>query len=141
VLFMLSSTTSYTVSYFLPLMYGAVPSCLLLTSTNTGHSLRNSLGFSDVASQCLSALTYVFAAFIKAFQVGSAVNTASALPLIMINSLFGVCSLALLSFHHSSARCDFGVFLLSLIPMLLFPLSSRTEPRISVNSGQGRCLY
>jgi MFS family permease len=79
--------------------------------SNTLHSLRNGLGFSLAASQCLIAPPYAVAAIVMFLQAIVGDRWHRRAPIIIVNSLIGIVGLALLGFLKNSKIRYFGVFL------------------------------
>lgn len=92
-LFMLTTTVTYAIAYFLPII------------------LKDGMGFNTAASQCLIAPPYVFAAIVMfAFAYyGDKYHIRS--PFIIANGVMGLVGLALLGFVENVGARYFGVFL------------------------------
>ncbi|GAB7362526.1 hypothetical protein MBLNU230_g2845t1 [Neophaeotheca triangularis] len=92
-LFMLTTTTTYAIAYFLPII------------------LKDGMGFSTAMAQCLIAPPYVFAAIVMfaCAWVGDKYHVRG--PIVIFNALLGVVGLALLGFCENNAARYIGVFL------------------------------
>lgn len=95
-LFGLTTTVTYAIAYFLPII------------------LKDGMGFSVAASQCLIAPPYVAAAicmFTTAY-IGDKYHIRG--PLIIFNALLGIIGLPLLGFAEGNGVRYFGVFLATI---------------------------
>ena len=92
-LFGLTTTVTYAIAYFLPII------------------LRDGMGFSIAASQCLVAPPYVLAAIwmYTCAWLGDKYHLRG--PFIMANGVMGLIGLPLLGFAHNVGARYFGVFL------------------------------
>ena len=90
---MLSTTTSYAIAFFLPII------------------LRNGLGFSIAKSQCLVAPPYVLAALVMISQAYFSDRLRLRAPFIIGNAILGLIGLPLLGYSRNNAVRYFGVFL------------------------------
>ncbi|KAJ7200559.1 phthalate transporter [Mycena pura] len=92
-LYMLTTTVSYSIAYFLPII------------------LLDGMGFTIAAAQCLTAPPYVAAAVVMYIQAYYADRMRLRGPTIVGNALMGILGLALLGYARSSGARYFGVFL------------------------------
>lgn len=92
-LFGLSTTTSYAIAYFLPII------------------LRGGLGFSIAKAQCLVAPPYVAAAIIMYAEAVMADRLHLRGPFVVINAIFGLIGLPLLGYAKNDSVRYFGAFL------------------------------
>lgn len=95
-LFMLTTTNSYAIAYFLPII------------------LRDGMGFSLAAAQCLVAPPYVAAAIVMFTQAYFADKFHLRGPTVVFNALLGLIGLPLLGFTHNNGVRYFGVFLATI---------------------------
>lgn len=94
--FMLTTTNSYAIAYFLPII------------------LRNGMGFSLAASQCLVAPPYVAAAIVMFAQAWYADKHHIRGPIVVINALLAIIGLPLLGYTTNNGLRYFGVFLATI---------------------------
>lgn len=92
-LFMLTTTNTYAIAYFLPII------------------LRDGMGFSLAKAQCLVAPPYVFAAIVMFTQAYFADKWHTRGPIVVMNAVFGLIGLPLLGYAENNAVRYFGVFL------------------------------
>jgi MFS family permease len=95
-LFMLTTTNSYAIAYFLPII------------------LRLGMGFSIAKAQCLVAPPYVAAGIVMYTQAHYADKYRIRGPIIIFNSILGLIGLPLLGFTHNNGVRYFGVFLATI---------------------------
>lgn len=95
-LFMLTTTNSYAIAYFLPII------------------LRSGMGFNLAASQCLVAPPYVAAAIVMFTQAYYADKLHMRGPVIVFNAIIGLIGLPLLGFVKNNGVRYFGVFLATI---------------------------
>lgn len=92
-LFGLSTTTSYAIAYFLPII------------------LRSGLRFSVAKAQCLTAPPYVFAAVVMYAEAVVADKMHLRGPFVVLNAVLGLIGLPLLGYAKSDSVRYFGAFL------------------------------
>ncbi|KAI9842060.1 MAG: hypothetical protein M1837_007485 [Sclerophora amabilis] len=94
-MFFNSTTLSYAIAYFLPII------------------LRNGMGFSIAASQCLVAPPYALAGILmySSAWLGDRYHIRG--PIIALNAIITLVGLPLMGFHSSNAVRYFGVFLVT----------------------------
>jgi hypothetical protein len=87
------TTVAYAIAYFLPII------------------LRNGMGFSVGASQCLIAPPYAFAGMLMfaTSWVGDKYHTRA--PILVFNAIVTLVGLPIMGFHSNNAVRYFGVFL------------------------------
>ncbi|KAI9670888.1 MAG: hypothetical protein M1817_003773 [Caeruleum heppii] len=92
-IFFCITTVSYAIAYFLPII------------------LRNGLGYSVAAAQCLVAPPYAFAAIVMygTAWVGDKYHLRG--PILIFNAVLALIGLPIMGFHKSNAVRYFGVFL------------------------------
>jgi hypothetical protein len=95
-LFCLTTTNTYAIAYFLPII------------------LREGMGFSLAASQCLVAPPYVMAAIVMYTEAWFADKYHVRGPVVAFNALLGLIGLPLLGYATSPAVRYFGVFLATI---------------------------
>ncbi|KAJ5788498.1 hypothetical protein N7457_003488 [Penicillium paradoxum] len=95
VLFMLSTTNTYAIAYFLPII------------------LEKSMGFSVAKAQCLVAPPYAAAAIVMFTQAYFADKWRIRGPIVAANGLVGIVGLALLGYLENPAPRYFGAFLIT----------------------------
>lgn len=93
VLYMLTTTNSYSIAYFLPII------------------LEKSMGFSVAKAQCLVAPPYAFAGVVMFVQAIYSDKWRLRGPIVAANALMGLLGLGLLGFLKDPAPRYFGVFL------------------------------
>ncbi|KAL4966538.1 major facilitator superfamily domain-containing protein [Aspergillus stella-maris] len=96
VMYMLTTSNSYSIAYFLPII------------------LQESMGFSVVKAQCLVAPPYVAAAIVMFTQGVVADKWRIRGPIVAINAAMGLLGLGLLGYVDSPAPRYFGVFLATI---------------------------
>ncbi|KAL4986010.1 major facilitator superfamily domain-containing protein [Aspergillus falconensis] len=96
ILYMLTTTNTYSIAYFLPII------------------LQDSMGFSVVKAQCLVAPPYVAAAIVMFLQGVLADKWRIRGPIVAINAAMGILGLGLLGYLDSPAPRYFGVFLATI---------------------------
>ncbi|KAL4995732.1 major facilitator superfamily domain-containing protein [Aspergillus recurvatus] len=96
ILYMLTTTNTYSIAYFLPII------------------LQDSMGFSVVKAQCLVAPPYVAAAMVMYLQGVFADKWRIRGPIVAINAAMGLLGLGLLGYLNSPAPRYFGVFLATI---------------------------
>ncbi|KAL3436114.1 major facilitator superfamily domain-containing protein [Aspergillus tetrazonus] len=96
ILYMLTTTNTYSIAYFLPII------------------LQDSMGFSVVKAQCLVAPPYVAAAIVMFIQGVVADKWRIRGPIVAINAAMGLLGLGLLGYLDSPAPRYFGVFLATI---------------------------
>ncbi|OCT53025.1 putative transporter [Cladophialophora carrionii] len=92
-LYMLTTTNSYAIAYFLPII------------------LRSGMNFSVAAAQCLTAPPYVAAAIVMFIESYYADKWRVRGPVVVGNALMGILGLGLLGYVHNNGVRYFGVFL------------------------------
>ncbi|KAJ9603665.1 hypothetical protein H2200_011851 [Cladophialophora chaetospira] len=92
-LYMLTTTNSYAIAYFLPII------------------LRDGMGFSVAAAQCLTAPPYVVAAIVMFAEGWFADKWRVRGIVVVFNALMGILGLGLLGYVHNNGVRYFGVFL------------------------------
>ncbi|KAL6253261.1 hypothetical protein RBB50_000984 [Rhinocladiella similis] len=92
-LYMLTTTNSYAIAYFLPII------------------LRDGMGFSVAEAQCLTAPPYVAAAIIMFIESYYSDKWRLRGPVVVGNALMGILGLGLLGYVKTSGVRYFGVFL------------------------------
>jgi MFS family permease len=95
-MFCLTTTNSYAIAYFLPLI------------------LRNGMGFSLAASQCLVAPPYAASAIVMYTQAHFADKHHLRAPAIVMNGILGLIGLPLLGYTTNNGIRYFGVFLATI---------------------------
>ncbi|KAH8807841.1 retrograde regulation protein 2 [Xylogone sp. PMI_703] len=95
-LFMLTTTNSYAIAYFLPII------------------LRSGMGFDLAKSQCLVAPPYVAAAIVMFAQAYYADKLHIRGPVVVLNAIIGLIGLPLLGFVTNNGVRYFGVFLATI---------------------------
>ncbi|CAG8104179.1 unnamed protein product [Penicillium olsonii] len=95
-LYMLTTTNSYSIAYFLPII------------------LEKSMGFSVAKAQCLVAPPYVAAAIVMFVQAVYSDKWRLRGPIIAGNALMGLLGLGLLGYLDAAAPRYFGVFLATI---------------------------
>jgi len=95
-LFMLTTTNTYAIAYFLPVI------------------LREGMGFSIAEAQCLVAPPYVAAAIVMyaCAILGDKYHIRG--PIVIFNAVLGLIGLPLLAYEHNNAIRYFGVFLATI---------------------------
>ncbi|OJD14158.1 hypothetical protein AJ78_05464 [Emergomyces pasteurianus Ep9510] len=92
-MFFCITTVTYSFSFFLPII------------------LKDNLGFSMAASQCLVAPPYAFAAILMFTTAWLADRFKVRAPFIVLNSLISLVGMPIMGFHSNSAVRYFGVFI------------------------------
>ncbi|OAX80470.1 hypothetical protein ACJ72_05198 [Emergomyces africanus] len=92
-LFFCITTVTYSFSFFLPII------------------LKDNLGFSMAASQCLIAPPYAFSAILMFTTAWFADRVKLRSPFIVLNSLISLVGMPIMGFHSNSAVRYFGVFI------------------------------
>ncbi|KAK6387485.1 hypothetical protein LTS17_000754 [Exophiala oligosperma] len=92
-LYMLTTTNTYAIAYFLPII------------------LRDGMGFSVAAAQCLTAPPYVAAAIIMYVESYFSDKWRLRGPIVVGNALMGIVGLGLLGYVKTAGVRYFGVFL------------------------------
>lgn len=95
-LFMLATTNSYAIAYFLPII------------------LRNGMGFDIARAQCLNAPPYVAAALVMFAQAVYADKWHLRGPVVVTNCILGLIGLPLLGFATNNGVRYFGAFLATI---------------------------
>ncbi|CAG8037921.1 unnamed protein product [Penicillium salamii] len=95
-LYMLTTTNSYSIAYFLPII------------------LEKSMGFSVAKAQCLVAPPYVAAAIVMFVQAVYSDKWRLRGPIVAGNALMGLLGLGLLGYLNDPAPRYFGVFLATI---------------------------
>ncbi|CAG8263201.1 unnamed protein product [Penicillium salamii] len=95
-LYMLTTTNSYSIAYFLPII------------------LEKSMGFSVAKAQCLVAPPYVAAAIVMFVQAVYSDKWRLRGPIVAGNALMGLLGLGLLGYLDDAAPRYFGVFLATI---------------------------
>lgn len=95
-LFMLTTTNTYAIAYFLPVI------------------LRLGMGFSIAEAQCLVAPPYVAAAIVMYTMAVLGDKYHIRGPIVMFNAVLGLIGLPLLAYAHSNPVRYFGVFLATI---------------------------
>jgi MFS family permease len=95
-LFMLATTNSYAIAYFLPII------------------LRSGMGFDIARAQCLNAPPYVAAAIVMYAQAVYADKWHLRGPVVIINAILGLIGLPLLGFATNNGVRYFGAFLATI---------------------------
>ena len=111
-LFMLTTTNSYAIAYFLPIMY--VQCFFKRRLANLIDSLRVGMKFSLAKAQCLVAPPYVAAAIVMYAQAHYADKLHLRGPVVVFNAVLGLIGLPLLGFTHNNGVRYFGVFLATI---------------------------
>lgn len=93
---MLTTTQSYAIAYFLPII------------------LRNGMGFNIAASQCLVAPPYLAAGIAMYAEAWFADKYRMRAPVIVVNAIIGLIGLPLLGFTDNNGVRYFGVFLATI---------------------------
>jgi MFS family permease len=95
-LYMLATTNSYSLAYFLPII------------------LRDGMNFSMAKAQCLTAPPYIAAAIAMYIQAYYSDKWRLRGPFIIFNACLGLIGLPLLGYLHNPAMRYFGVFLATI---------------------------
>lgn len=95
-LFMLATTNSYAIAYFLPII------------------LRNGMGFDIARAQCLNAPPYVAAALVMYAQAVYGDKWHLRGPIVVFNSVLGLIGLPMLGFASNNGVRYFGAFLATI---------------------------
>ncbi|RMZ22542.1 hypothetical protein D0859_13427 [Hortaea werneckii] len=121
-LFGLTTTVSYAIAYFLPII------------------LNDGMGFSVAASQCLISPPYVAAAIWMYTCAYFGDKYRLRAPFIIFNAIVGIVGLALLGFTENNGARYFGVFLATIsansnIPCILTYQANNSEYWVDIPQG------